>query len=242
MYPHALEAGAIGQHRPLNAVVAIRFRPAAAAGEPRTIDRSEEVALVRRAKSGDRAAVERLVEAHVRLISREARRHSARTQSYDDLLQEGLLAFVGALDGYDPDQGHRLMTYALHWVRRAIARAVAQDRESRFAAEVEIVSLEARVGSDSESTLMELLEDPDAADPEQNALQSLSSEQIRSVVGDLPDRERRVVEERFGFGDDNPRTVEEISRRLRIPRERIRRIEAAAMQRLRTVLADGQWD
>jgi len=122
-------------------------------------------------------------------------------------------------------------------MRRAVAQAAAQDRESRFAAEVEIVSLEARVGSDSESILMELLEDPEAADPEQNALQSLSSEQIRSVVGDLPDRERRVVEERFGFGDGNPRSVEEISRRLRIPRERIRRIEEQAMRRLRAVLS-----
>src|SRR5262249_35353328 len=106
----------------------------------------------------------------------------------------------------------------------------------------EFVSLEARVGSESESTLIELLEDSEAVDPEQDALQHMSLERIRGIVEHLPDRERRVVEERFGFADDSPHTVEEVSRRLRIPRERIRQLEAAAMRRLRAILVDGQWN
>src|SRR5207302_1611484 len=146
----------------------------------------------------------------------------------------------------DPDRGFRLMTYALHWVRRALARAATQDRSlirrptaepedlrrlialrdgsiqwlGRFPtceelaeasglteeqvvalldAEPEIVSLDARVGPDGESTLMELLQDPQAVDPEQDALQRLGIERIRGLLERLPDRERRVVEERFGF-------------------------------------------
>lgn len=288
MHAHASPTGGLRGHFPATAGTATWFPRPAAAGEPRTIDRFEEGSLVRRARAGNRQAVERLVQANLGLIRREARRYSVGTQSFEDMVQEGLLAFLGALDGYDPDRGYRLMSYALHWVRPALARAAAQDRSlirrpvdqaeelrcllalraesaqrlGRFPtceelaeasglteeqvvalldAGPEIVSLEARVGPDGESTLMELLEDPQAVDLEQDALQRLGVERIRGLLERLPERERRVVEERFGFGEDGARIVEEISRRLRIPRERIRQLEAAAMRRLPAILADGQW-
>src|SRR2546422_1769138 len=88
--------------------------------EPRTLDRREELALIRQARAGDRRALEGLIQANLRLIYREARRYPARTQTFEDLVQEGVLAFVEALAVYDESRGFRLMTYALHRVRRAL--------------------------------------------------------------------------------------------------------------------------
>lgn len=210
--------------------------------EPRTLDRREELMLVRQARAGDRWALERLVQANLRLILREARRYPARTQSFEDLVQEGLLAFVEALAGYDESRGFRLMTYALHRVRRALARGAARDGMLLSPSHPEMVSLEAPVGPDNDSLLLELVEDPDAADPERDTLHRMDGVLLRRLLGQLPDRERRVVEERFGFSDGNPHTVEELSRRLRLPRERIRQIEAAAMRRLRGLLVASQGD
>src|SRR5439155_12384659 len=116
MHPHASPTGGIAWQFPVTAGTATWFPRPAAAREPRSLDRDEEVCLVRQARAGNRQAVERLVQANLGLIRREARRYSAGSQSFEDLVQEGVLAFLGALDGYDPDRGYRLMTYALHWV------------------------------------------------------------------------------------------------------------------------------
>jgi RNA polymerase primary sigma factor len=253
------------------------------------LGREEEVLLVRRAQAGDRQARERLVAANIRLIYREAHRYRCRSYSQDDLIQEGILGLMIAIDRFDESHGCRLSTYAMHWIRQSITRAVEQnDRlihvplqvtaelrrllklrdelhrdlgrpatdselaqasgitEERVAhllgSGLEAVSLEAMVGADGDSPLMDMAEDPSALDPEQDALLGVFRQQLRHLMGTLRPRERQVVEERFGFNDGHPRTLEDLSRRMRISRERVRQIEAAAMRKLRRALSAGNWD
>jgi RNA polymerase sigma factor (sigma-70 family) len=198
------------------------------------LSRAEELVLVRGARAGDRYAVERLVRANLGLITREARRFYKTRDSFEDLVQEGVLALVEAIGGYDEERGFRLSTYAHRRVRRAMADAALRDGSSVHSPEV--VSLDAPATPGGEAALVELLEDPDAVDPLDGALQRMNGVRLRCLLGDLPERERRVVEDRFGFGDGSPHTVDETSRRLRLPRERVRRIEESAMRRLRTIL------
>ena len=88
--------------------------------------RESEVVLVRRAQAGDARAAEELIRGHIRLIYRVARRYRCRSLSVDDLAQEGVIGLILAIHRFDPSRGCRLCTYALHWVRQAIARAVEQ--------------------------------------------------------------------------------------------------------------------
>jgi len=89
--------------------------------------RDQEAALVRRAQDGDRAATEQLIQAHSRLIYKVARRYHCRSYSLEDLVQEGILGLILAVERFDPARGCRLSTYAMHWIRQSIARAVEQN-------------------------------------------------------------------------------------------------------------------
>jgi RNA polymerase primary sigma factor len=251
--------------------------------------RGEEAALIRRARKGDRSALRRLIEANLRLVYKIARRYRCRSYTLDDLVQEGVVGLICAIERFDESKGFRLSTYALHWIRQSIARAVEQndrmihvpmqataemrrlarlrdDRqrelgrrpsEAELAAETGIseeriiqllgtvedaLSFETGVGSDQDTSLLELAEDPSAPDPEDQALRDFSREQLRRVVQCLGPRERWVVEERYGLEGRNPQTLDELSRRLRISRERVRQIEVRAIQKLRHALRSSHWD
>lgn len=261
----------------------------APSSDTRFLRRSEEAELICRAKQGDRRAQERLIEANLRLIYRIARRYRCRSYSQEDLVQEGVMGLILAMERWDADRGCRLSTYAVHWIRQAIARAVEQNdrlihvplqasvdmrrllrlREDmertlgRLPSDEELadatgltedrvrqllgsaedaISLEALVGSGEDTSLMELAEDPDAINPEEDALLGEYRTNLRQLVNTLRPRERQVVEERFGFDGRHPQTLEEISRQLHVSRERVRQIEARAIQKLRHALKAQQWD
>ncbi len=269
---------------------AVRLQtPEVPLADKRFLRRAEEAELIRRAKQGDRRAQERLIDANLRLIYRIARRYRCRSYSQEDLVQEGVVGLMLAMERWDADRGCRLSTYAVHWIRQAIARAVEQndrlihvplqasvdlrrllrlrdelerslgrtpteeqlaeatglseDRVRQLLATAEdAISLEAAVGCDEDTSLMELAEDPDAINPEQDALLGEYRSQLRQLVGTLRPRERQVVVERFGFDGRHPQTLEEISRQLQVSRERVRQIEARAIQKLRHALKAQQWD
>lgn len=258
-------------------------------GEWRLLDRYEEAELIRRAQSGDRQALERLIETNIRLVYSLARRYRCRSYSQEDLVQEGIIGLVQAVERFDEARGCRLSTYAMHWIRQGIARAVEQnDRlihvpiqasaemrrvqklrdqltrrlgrepsdpelaeatgipEERLAQLLgtvqETISLEALVGQDHESSLLDLAEDPSAKNPEEDALALAYHNSLRELVQTLRPREREVLEERFGFGGRNPTTLDELSRRMRMSREGVRQIEARAIQKLRRAIRAAQWD
>lgn len=253
------------------------------------LGRREEVELIRRAQKGNEAAMRRLVDANLRLVYKVARRYRCRSYTLDDLVQEGVVGLMCAIERFDETRGFRLSTYALHWVRQAIARAVEQNdrmihvpmqatadmrrlarlREDRqrelgrpltdvelseetgipeeriaqlFGTVEDAFSLETTVGSDQETSLLELAEDPSAPNPEHCALQGFYRQQVQVLVSNLRPRERWILEERYGLAGKNPQTLDDLSRQLRISRERVRQIEVRAIQKLRHALRASHWD
>jgi len=235
--------------------------------------------VLRRALSSQREAKERFVAANLRLVVANARRYSrASGIGLLDLIQEGNLGLIRAVEKFDWRKGFKFSTYATWWIRQAISRAIAdkartiripvhlsdtvravrgaQDglkatlgREPRpeeiaewagFPVErVEVAlkvtttaSLDQPVGEDG-ALLGDFIEDGDAADPAQMAIDAETTAVLRRLISELPPRERRILELRFGFSDGVPRTLGEIGEEFALTRERIRQLEKLALCRLR---------
>lgn len=259
------------------------------AGDSSILDRHTEARLIRYARAGDQSALERIIAANLRLVYKVARRYRCRTYTLEDLVQEGVVGLMCAVERFDADRGYRLSTYALHWIRQAIARAVEQNdrvihvpmqatveirrlvrlreerqrdigrspseaelaRETGLAEEritqllstaEDAVSLEAMIGVEQDTSLLDMAEDPTAINPEMASLLGVYRQQLCTLVSALRPRERWVVEERFGLGGRSPQTLDELSRHLQVSRERVRQIEARAMQKLRHALRATHWD
>ena len=271
-----------------------RFHPAMTTRRSHAVDtdrlsRDEEAVLIRRAQAGDKKAMDRLIRASIRLVYRVTRRYRCRSLSQEDLVQEGVMGLMIAVERFDLSQGYRLSTYALHWIRQSVARAVNQydqmihvplqvtadarrlDRlaelkqhqlgrlpdEMELATEAglpeervaklsrvsrDVVSLEAMAGPDQDSWLTDRTVDESAVNPEADAVWGMYRQHLRTMIGRLNSREQIVVRERFGLENGQARTLDELSQRLGVSRERVRQIETRAIQKLRYALREGQWD
>jgi len=267
----------------------------------------EEVALVKRMNSGNRA-LERLrrgdhlspkgrrtlelqaldgelgrqylIRSNLRLVISIAKNYRGQGLSFLDLIQEGNVGLMRAVDKFDYRQGNRFSTYATWWVRQAITRALSyqsrtirlpvhmgerlrrvkqvagqlekelgrkagkeeiakalnlspEQMERVFRAPTHTLSLEKPVGEEGESQLSEFIQDEDIPPPVDVVLDGQLREQLYDALQKLPDRERRIIDLRFGLTDGDPRTLQEIAEEFELSRERIRQIEGEVLRKLR---------
>jgi len=249
------------------------------AGRWPLLTKEEEVALAKRVERGDAEAKERMINSNLRLVVSIAKRYQGHGLSLLDLIQEGIIGLIRAVEKFDWRRGFKFSTYATWWIRQAVQRGVANksrtiripvhiaDREQKIAraervlapklgrqpteeeiakqaklplkqlrevreAARAITSLDRPLGTESDAAFGDLFAS-DQAQPEEELTVSLEQEVLRRAVSQLPNREQEVLKRRYGLnGDRDPASLEAIGRELGITRERVRQIEASALEQL----------
>jgi len=241
----------------------------------------EEIKLSRRIKKGDEQARKKMIQANLRLVINIAKRYMYLGIPFLDLIEEGNLGLMKAVEKFNPNKGFRFSTYAAWWIKQGITRSISEQGKmiripvymsdiitkwkktkerlsqklKRLPTDEEIAkkikipkdkieqinfwmststsSLDAPIGEDSEGQVSDLIEDQTQAAPDTGIERILDKERVDNLLEIMSEREREILDMRFGLADKRTHTLAEVAKKLGVSRERIRQIEETALKKIR---------
>lgn len=241
----------------------------------------EEIKLSRRIKKGDEKARKAMIRANLRLVINLAKRYMYLGIPFLDLIEEGNIGLMKAVDKFNPQKGFRFSTYAAWWIRQSISRSITEQGKviripiymnelitkwkrkkdelsqklKRIPSDDEIAkklklsksqieqvsfwltaqtsSLEASIGDEEDSQVLDLVEDKGGVSPDAEIIRFLDKERLNNLLDKMTERERKVLDMRFGLVNGQLYTLAEVAKKLKVSRERVRQIEEQALKKLR---------
>lgn len=205
--------------------------------ELEVLSESEEKALALKAKAGDATARDELARRNLRLVVSIAKHYRSASTPFMDLIQEGNKGLLRALDRFEPQLGYRFSTYATWWIKSHVMDAIGNaTRGIRIPAHRlgEVTAPESMSFENNVSMVEALMAETNSCAPaaETQVAARMLSASVREVMTELTEREQEVITARFGLDGQESRSLEWLGQRLRITRERVRQIEARALQKL----------